>query len=78
MTLGAQSEECHASVTYQFRDPAPSGLFRAYWPRIRHTPDMKNCLQHISRMSGCEGKKGDAKTIAERLDKVRSLSFGPR
>jgi hypothetical protein len=62
-------EECHASVTYQFRDPAPSGLFRAYWPRIRHTPDMKNCLQHISRMSGYEGKKGDAKTIAERLDK---------
>jgi hypothetical protein len=71
-------EECHASVTYQFRDPAPSGLFRAFWPRIRHTPDMQNCHRHIQHMSGFGGKASDAKELAERLDKDGDGLLSPK
>ena len=55
------------SSRYQFRDPAPSGLFRAFWPRIRHTLDMKNCHGHIARMGAFGKKADDAQRIAEQM-----------
>jgi hypothetical protein len=71
-------KDCHASVTYQFRDPAPSGLFRAFWPRIRHTLDMKNCHGHIARMGAFGKKADDAQRIAEQMDRDSDGLLSPR
>merc|ERR1712118_4733 len=37
-------EDCVASITYQFPFPAPVEYFRTWFPRIRRTPEMRECI----------------------------------
>ena len=52
-------EVCQASVTFQFTHPAPAAFWRAFWPRVRHTMDMKSCHATIKRLARPGGKGAD-------------------
>jgi len=66
-------EDCVASITYQFRLPAPVTYWRSFFPRVRRTRDMRGCLPLVARLATLNEVNYAPQPYAEALAHGRSL-----
>lgn len=67
-------EDCVASITYQFPFPAPVAYWRTFFPRIRRTLDMRNCLSQIQGWATLNDRSFRPKPYAEALTYAKGVA----
>merc|ERR1712187_969422 len=58
-------DECVSSITFQYPIPAPVKYFRSYFPRVRRTKDMQNCLPMIAAWATLNDNSFSAQPFAD-------------
>eukprot|EP00419_Tripos_fusus_P048326 CAMPEP_0172828436 /NCGR_PEP_ID=MMETSP1075-20121228/20842_1 /TAXON_ID=2916 /ORGANISM="Ceratium fusus, Strain PA161109" /LENGTH=415 /DNA_ID=CAMNT_0013670435 /DNA_START=42 /DNA_END=1289 /DNA_ORIENTATION=+ len=66
-------EDCVSSITYQFPFPAPVAYWRAFFPRIRRTLDMRNCLTQIQYWATLNDRSFRPKPYAEAVTHAKGV-----
>lgn len=68
---------CAVSLTFQFRDPSPTGYFQQSLRHLRRTADFQECWPLLARLVGGEAwAAADAEARAPGLRRLRPQSFG--